>query len=269
VQSWRFLAIAPLAGLLATGCATVAEKPWVQSAEHTSEKAVTVAAKASRAAASLAATQAAAAYQRMQHYLAEKDVLKTFTDAGEHSEVEVLAVLHRATAAGSTARPGNAAAPTPGAAPALPTRYAGQLRWPLDAGVVSSEFGARWGKLHKGIDIAADTGEPVYAVADGTVIYAGSGLRGYGNVVIIQHDSKLSTLYAHNSELKVKQGDRVTQGMLLALLGSTGRSTGPHVHFEIREGDAAVNPRSVLPASKLADAGGEAAIGAPDLLARQ
>jgi murein DD-endopeptidase MepM/ murein hydrolase activator NlpD len=248
----------------------VTQKPWVQGAEQSSEQAVTVAAKAASAAASVAAVKAAAAYQRMQHYLAEKDVLKTFTDAGEHSETEVLAVLHRATASSAASGgPGKAAPLARGTAPTLPAQYTGRLRWPLDAGVVSSEFGARWGKLHKGIDIAADSGEPVYAVADGEVIYAGNGLRGYGNVVILQHDGRLSSLYAHNSELKVKQGDRVTQGTLLALLGSTGRSTGPHVHFEIREGDTAVNPRGVLPASKLADAGGQAAIAAPELLARQ
>jgi murein DD-endopeptidase MepM/ murein hydrolase activator NlpD len=123
--------------------------------------------------------------------------------------------------------------------------------------------------MHKGIDIAADSGEPVYAVADGDVIYAGDGLRGYGNVVIVQHDGRLSSLYAHNSALKVKQGDHVTQGTLLALLGSTGRSTGPHVHFELRTGDVAMNPRMVLPASKLADAGGQAAINAPGMLARR
>jgi murein DD-endopeptidase MepM/ murein hydrolase activator NlpD len=258
--SWRLRPIACLFGLFAAGCASVTEKPWVQGAEQTSAQAVTVAAKAASAAATVAAAQAAAAYQRMQHYLAEKDVLKTFTDAGEHSEAEVLAVLHRA--------PGKGAPAAHGPAPALPAQYAGRLRWPLDAGVVSSEFGARWGKQHKGIDIAADSGEPVYAVADGEVIYAGNGLRGYGNVVIVQHDGHMSSLYAHNSALKVKQGDRVTQGTLLALLGSTGRSTGPHVHFEIREGDTAVNPRSVLPASKLADAGGQAAIVDPQLLAR-
>jgi murein DD-endopeptidase MepM/ murein hydrolase activator NlpD len=277
VPFWRPLTIACLGGLLATGCASVADKPWVQGAEQTSTQAVTVAAKAASAAASAAAVQAEAAYQRMQHYLAEKDVLKTFTDAGEHSETEVLAVLHRsagtgAASGGAGVAPGGTGKVPPAAhaaAPALPAQYAGRLRWPLDAGIVSSEFGARWGKLHKGIDIAADSGEPVYAVADGEVIYAGNGLRGYGNVVILQHDGHLSSLYAHNSALKVKQGDRVTQGTLLALLGSTGHSTGPHVHFEIREGDAAVNPRSVLPASKLADAGGHAAVDAPPLLARQ
>jgi murein DD-endopeptidase MepM/ murein hydrolase activator NlpD len=260
--------IACLCGLLATGCASVSQKPWVQNAEQTSTQAVTVAAKAASAAASAAAVEASLTYQRMQHYLAEKDVLKTFTDAGEHSETEVLAVLHRA--AGAPASAGGAGKSTPGthaALPALPAQYTGRLRWPLDAGIVSSEFGARWGKLHKGIDIAADSGEPVYAVAEGEVIYAGNGLRGYGNVVIVQHDGHLSSLYAHNRELRVKQGDRVTQGTLLALLGNTGRSTGPHVHFEIREGDTAVNPRSVLPVSKLADAVGEAATGTA-LLAR-
>jgi murein DD-endopeptidase MepM/ murein hydrolase activator NlpD len=261
MRSWRRFRVACLAGLLASGCASTPEKPWYQGAAQTSAQAVSVAAKAASAAASVAAVQAAAAYQRMQHYLAEKDVLKTFTDAGEHSETEVLAVLHRT--------PGSAAPRPHGAAPALPAQYTGRLRWPLDAGVVSSEFGARWGKTHKGIDIAADSGEPVYAVADGDVIYAGNGLRGYGNVVIVQHDGHMSSLYAHNSALKVKQGDHVAQGTLLALLGSTGRSTGPHVHFEIRTGDVAVNPRMVLPVSKLADAGGQAAIDAPALLARQ
>jgi len=136
----------------------------------------------------------------------------------------------------------------------VPEQYAGALRWPLDAGIVSSEYGERWGKMHKGLDIAADVGEPVYAIADGEVIYAGDGLRGYGNVVIIRHDRKTSSLYAHNSELKVKVGDQVKQGSVVSLLGSTGHSTGPHVHFEIRDGDVAVSPRSVLPKSKLADA---------------
>jgi murein DD-endopeptidase MepM/ murein hydrolase activator NlpD len=105
--------------------------------------------------------------------------------------------------------------------------------------------------MHKGMDMAAHVGEPVYAIADGEVIYAGDGLRGYGNVVILRHDRKMSSLYAHNSELKVKQGDQITKGTLIALLGNTGHSTGPHVHFEIRDGDAAVNPRDVLPKSKL------------------
>jgi murein DD-endopeptidase MepM/ murein hydrolase activator NlpD len=143
--------------------------------------------------------------------------------------------------------------PVPGSVQ-MPERYAGDYRWPLDAGIISSEYGERWGKMHKGIDIAADTGENVFAVAPGQVIYAGSGLRGYGNVVILRHDRKVTSLYAHNSEIKVKQGDEVKQGDLIALLGSTGHSTGPHVHFEFRDGDLAVNPHTLLPQSKIPDA---------------
>ncbi len=195
----------------------------------------------------------------MQQYLTEKDVLKTFYDAGEHSESAVLNVLHKSGIAKQSAP----AVPAPGShtrppkqptAPPLttvPEQYSGAMRWPLDAYIVSSEYGERWGKVHKGMDMAAHVGEPVYSIADGEVIYAGDGLRGYGNVVIVRHDRKTTSLYAHNSELKVKQGDQVTKGALVALLGNTGHSTGPHVHFEIRDGDVAVNPRNVLPKSKL------------------
>lgn len=125
--------------------------------------------------------------------------------------------------------------------------YAGGYRWPLSAGVVSSEFGSRWGKRHEGIDIAADKGEPVFASADGRVEYAGNGLRGYGNVVILRHDERTTTLYAHNSALRVKEGELVKGGQTIALLGSTGHSTGPHVHFELRRGRVPEDPRAALP----------------------
>jgi murein DD-endopeptidase MepM/ murein hydrolase activator NlpD len=243
----RLLAAAMLSAYLFAGCATVDQKfgdqEWYQKSKEASTKAVEV-----------TSTTASKAYSRMQKYLAERDVLKTFQDAGEHSETAVLGILHKSGIA-ATPPPATGGATPPRkhtAAPPLttvPEQYAGSLRWPLDAYIVSSEFGDRWGKLHKGMDMAADVGEPVYAIADGEVIYAGDGLRGYGNAVILRHDRKTSSLYAHNSELKVKQGDHVTQGTLIALLGSTGHSTGPHVHFEIRDGDTAVNPRAVLPKS--------------------
>ena len=165
--------------------------------------------------------------------------------SGELNEPAIGDFLHKAGIGGKTrAGPPTAAKPLPALAPTLPEHYSGDLQWPLEAGIVSSEFGQRWGKLHKGIDIAADVGEPVYAIADGDVIYASDGMQGYGNVVI---------LYAHNSALKVKVGDHVNRGSLVALLGSTGHSTGPHVHFEIRDGDNPVDPRTALPPSKLAD----------------
>jgi murein DD-endopeptidase MepM/ murein hydrolase activator NlpD len=245
----RLLAlVAVFGGSWIAGCATVDQKfgdqEWYQKSKDVSAKAIEV-----------TSTTASKAYSRMQKYLAERDVLKTFQDAGEHSETAVLGVLHKSGIA-KTPAPGVPAQPKTHGAPAplttVPEQYAGSLRWPLDAYIVSSEYGERWGKMHKGMDMAADVGEPVYAIAAGEVIYAGDGLRGYGNVVILRHDRKTSSLYAHNSELKVKQGDQVAQGTLIALLGNTGHSTGPHVHFEIRDGDTAVNPRTLLPKSKLA-----------------
>jgi murein DD-endopeptidase MepM/ murein hydrolase activator NlpD len=128
--------------------------------------------------------------------------------------------------------------------------YKGAWRWPLDAGVVSSEFGPRWGKNHHGMDLAAKEGVKLYASADAEVVYSGNGLRGYGNVVILQHDQKTTSLYAHNKVNKVKQGQKIKRGHVIALLGSTGKSTGPHVHYEIRGSKGPVNPRKILPKSR-------------------
>jgi murein DD-endopeptidase MepM/ murein hydrolase activator NlpD len=259
------VAIAALVGVFFAGCSTVDQKygdeAWYQKGKQASAKAVEVTTTTATKAVEVTSTTASKAYTRMQQYLAEKDVLKTFYDAGEHSETAVLSVLHKSGIAkqpvapvpspsGGPVRPPKHAPPSPPLT-TVPEQYSGSMRWPLDAYIVSSEYGERWGKVHKGIDMAAHVGEPVYAIADGEVIYAGDGLRGYGNVVILRHDRKTTSLYAHNSELKVQQGDQVTKGTLVALLGNTGHSTGPHVHFEIRDGDVAVNPRNVLPKSKL------------------
>jgi murein DD-endopeptidase MepM/ murein hydrolase activator NlpD len=258
----RLVAAVALVGVYFVGCATVDQKygdeAWYQKSKEVSAKAVEVTTATASKAADITSTTASKAYARMQQYLAEKDVLKTFYDAGEHSETAVLSVLHKSAIAKQTPpqapQPGGQTRPPkrPAAPPtSVPEQYSGAMRWPLDAYIVSSEYGERWGKIHKGMDMAAHVGEPVYAIADGEVIYAGNGLSGYGNVVILRHDRKTTSLYAHNSELKVKQGDQVTKGTLVALLGSTGHSTGPHVHFEIRDGDVALNPRDVLPKSKL------------------
>jgi murein DD-endopeptidase MepM/ murein hydrolase activator NlpD len=112
--------------------------------------------------------------------------------------------------------------------------------WPV-SGVVVSGFGMRWGRMHEGIDISASTGTPIRAAAAGTVIW--SGWRGgYGNAVIIDHGGGLSTVYAHASALLVSQGQRVAQGQTIALVGSTGNSSGPHLHFEVRVNGVAVDP---------------------------
>ncbi|MBI4346902.1 MAG: M23 family metallopeptidase [Elusimicrobia bacterium] len=133
---------------------------------------------------------------------------------------------------------------------ALPrARVQGSWRWPLEAGVVSSEFGKRWGKNHNGLDIAADLRVPVYAVAPGEVIYAGNQVSGYGNLLVLRHDEKTTTFYGHNDSLNVKTGDKIAADQVIARLGSTGRSTGPHVHFELRERDKPLDPRARLPKS--------------------
>ncbi len=114
------------------------------------------------------------------------------------------------------------------------------LIWPLD-GVVTSGFGTRWGRMHEGIDIATSTGAPIWAAAAGTVIHAG-WLGGYGNLVVLDHGNGLATAYAHCSAILVGIGQTVIQGETIALVGSTGHSTGPHLHFEVRVNGVAVDP---------------------------
>ena len=123
---------------------------------------------------------------------------------------------------------------------------AAKYQWPTE-GVFTSGYGWRWGRMHKGIDIANNTGTSIHAARDGTVTHAG-WMGAYGFLVEIAHDDGESTRYAHNSRLMVQQGQWVRQGTRIALMGSTGRSTGPHLHFEIRRpGGGASNPLAVLP----------------------
>jgi murein DD-endopeptidase MepM/ murein hydrolase activator NlpD len=188
---------------------------------------------------------------RFARYMRNAAKMRTFHDSVALESGALLNILRRRGPGGGKEKPG---ARPPGGKPGetrVPlSPYAGGFTWPLEAGIVSSEFGQRWGKLHAGIDIAADTGEPVYASAPGVVIYAGNGISGYGNLVILRHDSSLTTVYAHNSRLEVREGDSVTRGALISKVGSTGHSTGPHLHFEIREGDRPINPRERLPGNK-------------------
>ena len=120
----------------------------------------------------------------------------------------------------------------------------GQLSWPV-SGPVTSGFGSRWGRMHEGIDIAVGSGTPVHAAAAGTIIYAG-WMEGYGNLVVIDHGNGLSTAYGHNSSLASAVGQSVSAGQVIAYSGSTGHSTGPHVHFEVRVNGAPVDPLGYL-----------------------
>lgn len=119
------------------------------------------------------------------------------------------------------------------------------LSWPV-TGWVSSPYGLRQGRPHEGMDIAADYGQPIRAAAAGRVVFAGP--RGtYGLTVIIDHGNGWQTLYAHASQLLVSEGQEVAAGETVALVGSTGRSTGPHLHLEVRHHGIPLNPARYLP----------------------
>jgi murein DD-endopeptidase MepM/ murein hydrolase activator NlpD len=139
----------------------------------------------------------------------------------------------------------------------------GKLLWPIPHATVSQGFGptayafeaayAGFAHFHTGIDLSVPLGTPVFAAADGVVVLARSmtdtagALVGYGNCVIIQHDAGLKTLYGHLLVIGVKEGDQVKRGQLIGLVGSTGNSTGPHLHFEVRIDNSPVDPLQMLP----------------------
>jgi murein DD-endopeptidase MepM/ murein hydrolase activator NlpD len=126
----------------------------------------------------------------------------------------------------------------------LPAPSASGFIWPV-AGPVTSGFGPRWGRMHEGLDIAAGSGTPIRAAAAGTVSYAG-WLGGYGNLVVVEHGGGLATAYAHQQRIYVPVGRAVAQGEALGEVGSTGNSTGPHLHFEVRVNGSAVDPFGYL-----------------------
>jgi murein DD-endopeptidase MepM/ murein hydrolase activator NlpD len=119
------------------------------------------------------------------------------------------------------------------------------------SGLISSHYGMRkhpiYGdmRFHSGIDIAAEEGTPVFSVMKGRVIFSGE-MAGYGNTIIIDHMNGYKTLYAHNKINLVKEGDEVNPGMIIAEVGSSGNSTGPHLHFEVRYNDKNMDPAIFL-----------------------
>ena len=118
---------------------------------------------------------------------------------------------------------------------------------PISSGyTITSRQGARWGSTHSGLDIAAPSGTTIYAAAGGTVSYAAASGTGYGNYVLISHGNGVQTLYAHCSSLLVSAGQTVSQGEAIATVGSTGNSTGPHLHLEIRVNGTTLNPQNYL-----------------------
>ena len=121
-----------------------------------------------------------------------------------------------------------------------------RLAWPVN-GKVTSGFGVRNGAHHDGIDIPARPGTPIRAAEAGRVVHDGSKLAGYGNMIILKHAGRLSTVYAHNRKNLVRVGEFVQKGQVIAEVGSTGRTSAPHVHFEVRGDGRPRNPLNYLP----------------------
>lgn len=119
--------------------------------------------------------------------------------------------------------------------------------WPVNGSKILSGFGPKkGGKVNDGINIAADNGEPVWAAADGEVVYVGNELQGYGNMVLVKHANGKTTTYAHMGSISVDKYDRVKQGDIIGYVGSTGNVKEPQLHFAIRDGKDPVDPRKYL-----------------------
>lgn len=123
----------------------------------------------------------------------------------------------------------------------------GEFLWPVPASTtISSGFGHRWGRSHEGIDISARVGSHIVAAAEGVVVYSGSEIGGYGNITVIAHKDGFFSVYAHAKTNYTHQGQRVYRGQVISQIGMTGRTTGPHLHFEIRKNGEAIDPTNFL-----------------------
>ncbi len=133
----------------------------------------------------------------------------------------------------------------PSETPTLPDPVEERFLWPLN-GTINSGFGPRGATFHDGVDISAPEGTPVRAIEKGEVIYSDQ-LKGYGNIVIVRHTDGIVSVYAHNQANVVREGQTVSRGDIVATVGSTGRVTGPHLHFEIRRNNTAQDPSRYFP----------------------
>lgn len=128
----------------------------------------------------------------------------------------------------------------------IPAKPPSMFEWPVQGAIIGSYGLSTAGKRNDGVNIAAPVGTPVRAAADGEVVYRGSELEGYGNLLLIKHDDGFVTAYAHNDAMLVKKGDRVRQGQVIAKVGQTGSAKEPQLHFEIRQNLKAVDPVALL-----------------------
>lgn len=121
----------------------------------------------------------------------------------------------------------------------------GRFIWPV-RGKVTREFGIRGTMKHDGIDISAPMGTTIRAADSGKVLYSGNAIKGYGNIIIIEHGQGFTTVYAHNKVNGVAEGEKIRRGQIIGRLGRTGRTSGPNLHFETRMNNRPLNPRLLL-----------------------
>jgi murein DD-endopeptidase MepM/ murein hydrolase activator NlpD len=155
-------------------------------------------------------------------------------------EIEESKALAASSAALAARLRGSSTSSAPSGAPS-----SSGLIWPV-SGPITSPFGARWGSFHEGLDFGVSYGTPIHAAAAGTVVWCG-WMSGYGNLVVIDHHNGLATAYGHQSSIAVGCNQSVAQGQVIGYVGSTGHSTGPHLHFEVRLNGAPVDPIGYLP----------------------
>lgn len=122
-----------------------------------------------------------------------------------------------------------------------------QFDWPLDQARLSRGFSIGGKRSHWGVDLANKLGTDILAAERGVVIYTGKGFKGYGNLIVVEHNDEWATLYSHLNEISVSEGDTVTRGQMIGKMGRTGRASGVHLHFELRHFRQPVNPMAYLP----------------------
>lgn len=172
--------------------------------------------------------------ERLEELIRQREAERRRQEAAERRAAQRRAATEEAAPSSSVPSPSGATS-------------ASGYRWPLCA-PVTSEYGPRWGRMHRGIDLGAPTGTPVGAAKAGTVIFAG-WQGGYGRLLLLRHDDGIVTAYAHLSSFAVGEGQQVRQGQTVGAIGTSGNSTGPHLHLEFRIGGQAQNPRQFLSGS--------------------
>jgi murein DD-endopeptidase MepM/ murein hydrolase activator NlpD len=190
-------------------------------------------------------------YRISRYYEVPLETVIRVNDVEDVSDVAVGTQLwipeaRRSAATASIALPAAIAHPGPGGRELALRESNLVFDWPV-RGQLSSGYGRRGGSTHDGVDIRAPRGTPVRAAEAGRVIHSGDGLGDYGEVVILKHAGRYSTVYAHHDAIRVREGEFVEKGDIIGTVGTSGNASGPHLHFEVRRDRRPQDPLAYLP----------------------